>query len=112
MLLPGAWESLWNAGGGHLGITRDLSGQPLNISTMVNFLISFNGWALGKMHEENNNEETLRKNHHTTTTTHHPTLPMPQNIDAWPIFDAYFPSREVLCTSTTLRRSLLARVRC
>lgn len=37
---------------------------------------------------------------------------MSHYIDVWPLFDVYFPSKEVLCTSTTLRRSLLARVRC
>lgn len=53
------------------GITQDLYGQPNNISTMGFFwvfgffsfsLISFNCWALDKMHEENNNEKHGEKN--------------------------------------------------
>lgn len=33
-------------------------------------------------------------------------------IGVWLFLDAYLPSKEVLCTSTMLRRYLLARVRC
>lgn len=58
---PGAWDSSWDAGEGHLDITQALCGQPRNIGTMVNFLISFYRWASDKMHEENNNEKTSRK---------------------------------------------------
>lgn len=36
---------------------------------------------------------------------------MSQCIGVWPFFDVSFPSKEVLCTSTMVR-SLLARVRC
>lgn len=36
---------------------------------------------------------------------------MSQCIGVWPFFDASFPSKEALCTSTMVR-SLLARVRC
>lgn len=39
-------------------------GQPHNISITVKFFfyfISFNRWALDKMHEENSNEKTSRK---------------------------------------------------
>lgn len=56
-----AWDSLWGAGEGHLGITQDPVVSHTILAQRLSFLISFNDWAWDKMHEENSNEKKLRK---------------------------------------------------